>query len=311
MTSLTYDSVPLNQSVPFCTWLKNQGVGFVRNFFGWSPSNDVIGLGRNPRQSDIMPYFTMIEMLTRAGIPVRFDFTDVIEVSDYTRPGSVVPAWLATCAHAAATCGFSNPSMICFGAFNEPVDDGQAGAAWNPALIHAYKILRKYLPASKWTLSMQHNYWNDPGHLHEAVLAPDQNAIYDCHYYPTNQPSADGSAQVQSEWAGVAAGMAAWSANHGDAPLLLGEAGLWNANAQPFGGAGRPPVSDWPAGIMAMTHAAGAYRPAPWAMTDDYDHDAPPINMCNGISTAVWAGGVTTAYRTASAYMQKQKYFRA
>jgi Cellulase (glycosyl hydrolase family 5) len=307
--SLTYNNVALYRSAAFCAWLKSQGTGYVRNFFGWSPSLDVIGLRRNPRQSDLQPYFAMIELLTSAGIPVRFDFTDVIQVGDFTRKGSVVPAWLATCARTAATCGFTRPDLICFGAFNEPVDDGRRGAAWNPVLVEAFKILRRYLPASTWTLSMQHNYWNDPGHLNEGVLAPDQNAIYDCHYYPSNQPTKNGIAAVQREWAGVASGMAAWSAAHGNVPLLLGEAGLWNANDQPYGGGGLPPAAEWSAAIGAMTQGAGAYRPAPWATTDRGDGNSPPINLCSGASTAMWSGEVTAAYRAASAFIMKQKYY--
>ncbi len=307
--TLTYNNTPLYQSSAFCTWLATQGVGFVRNFFGWSPSNDIIRLGRTPRATDLRPYFQMIEMLTTAGIKVRFDFTDCINASDYTNPGSVVPAWLATCAHTAATCGFSKPNMICFGAFNEPIDDGNGGKTWNPLLIDAYNILRKYLPASTWTLSMQHNYWNDPGHLNEAVLAPDQNAIYDCHYYPLNQPTANGAAAVQSEWAGVAAGMASWSKANGNVPLLLGEAGLWNNNDEPWGGSGLPPATDWAPAVTAMTQGAGAYRPSPWAMTDGADGDAPPINFDSGSSTATWSSAITSAYQGASAFVKKQGYY--
>ena len=307
--SLTYNNSILEQSPAFCTWLKSQGVGYVRNFFGWSPSANIIGLNGNPTQKNLYPYFQMIEMLTTAGIPVRFDFTDVIQPSDYTKSGSLVPGWLATCAHLAATCGFSKPNMICFGAFNEPADDGNNGNTWNPILLDAFNILRKYLPASKWTLSMQHNYWNDPGHLNQAVLAPDQNVIYDCHYYPLNQPTANGSAAVQNEWAGVASGMASWSAAHGNVPLLLGEAGLWNPNDQPWGGSGQPPATDWAAAVTAMTKGAGAYRPAPWAMTDYGDAGAPPINMVSGSSTAMWSSAVTSAYQSASSFVQQQSYF--
>jgi hypothetical protein len=310
ISSLTYNGVALDQSTSFCGWLKSQGVGFARNFFGWSPSANIIGLTGNPVRNNLRPYFQMIEMLTTAGIPVRFDFTDVIQVTDYTASGSVVPAWLATCAHTAATCGFSKPNMICFGAFNEPVDDGNNGKTWNPVLLQAFAILRKYLPASTWTLSMQHNYWNDPGHLNEAVLAPDQNVIYDCHYYPLNQPTANGTKAVQSEWAGVASGMASWSAANGGVPLLLGEAGLWNANDKPWGGGGLPPASDWAAAVTAMTQGAGAYRPAPWAMTDWGDGDAPPINLISGNSTALWSSAVTAAYQAQSAYVQKQSYYK-
>jgi hypothetical protein len=309
ITSLTYNNAVIDQNTAFSTWLKAQGVGYVRNFFGWSPSANVIGLNGNPVRSNLRPYFQMIEMLTKAGIPVRFDFTDVIQVTDYTGSGSVVPAWLATCAHTAATCGFSRPNMICFGAFNEPVDDGNNGNTWNPVLIEAFNILRQYLPASKWTLSMQHNYWNDAGHISEAVLAPDQNVIYDCHYYPYNQPTANGSAAVQSEWAGVASEMQAWSAANGGVPLLLGEAGLWNTNDQPWGGHGLPPATDWPAAVTAMTQGAGMYRPAPWAMTDGADGNAPPINLDTGSSTAIWSSAVTAAYQAQSAFIQKQSYY--
>lgn len=307
--TLTYDGVPLHQSSPFCAWLKSQGVGFVRNFFGWSPSNDIISLGRNPRAADLIPYFQMIELLTSAGIPVRFDFTDVINVTDVTNSGSVVPAWLSTCAQAAAKANFSRPDLIVFGAFNEPVDDGASGAKWNPVLVRAFRILRRLLPASTWTLSMQHNYWNDPGHLDQAVLAPDQNAIYDCHYYPLNQPGANGSGAVKSEWASVASGMSAWSAAHGGVPLLLGEAGLWNVNDQSWGGSGQPPASDWAPAVTAMTGGAGAFRPAPWAMTDWGDGSAPPINAVSGASTAMWSSAVSSAYQSASAYVKKQSYF--
>ena len=309
VNSLTYNNVVLSQSAPFCTWLKSQGAGYVRNFFGWSPSANVIGLSGNPRQSDLRSYFKMIELLTTAGIPVRFDFTDVIQVTDYTNSSSVVPAWLATCARTAASCGFTRPDMICFGAFNEPVDDGRNGALWNPALLSAFNILRKYLPASKYTLSMQHNYWNDPGHLNEAVLAPDQNVIYDCHYYPLAQPSANGQAAVQSEWAGVASTMANWSAAHGNVPMLIGEAGLWNTNDQPWGGAGQPPATDWAAGVTAMTQGAGAYRPAPWATADSGDAGAPPINMCTGASTVMWSSQMTAAYQGMSGFVKRQSYY--
>jgi hypothetical protein len=199
--------------------------------------------------------------------------------------------------------------MICFGAFNEPYDDGTNGSTWNPVLIDAFNILRQYLPASKWTLSMQHNYWNDPGHLNEAVLAPDQNVIYDCHYYPLNQPVADGNAAVQSEWAGVASGMASWSAANGHVPLLLGEAGLWNVNDEPWGGGGLPSATEWPAAVTDMIQGAGAYRPAPWAITDGADGDAPPINLDTGSSTACWSSAVTSSYQSAAAFVQKQSYF--
>lgn len=309
ITSLTYNNTILEQSAPFCTWLAGQGVGYVRNFFGWSPSANVIGLTGNPTKANLRPYFEMIEMLTTAGIPVRFDFTDVIEVTDYTASNSVVPAWLHTCAHTAATCGFSKPSMICFGAFNEPVDDGNSGKTWNPVLVEAYNILRQYLPASTWTLSMQHNYWNDPGHLNEAVLAPDQNCIYDCHYYPLNQPTANGEAAVQSEWAGVASGMASWSEANGGVPLLLGEAGLWNANDTPWGGSGLPPATDWAAAVTAMMQGAGQFRPAPWAMTDFGDGDSPPINLDTGSSTCMWSSAVTSSYQSMAAYVKKQSYY--
>jgi len=301
---LTYNNAPLYQSPEFCQWLKRQGVSWVRNVFGWSPSQDTIGIDGNPTRDMLTPYFEMIELLTNAGLYVRFDFLDVTEVANYSASGSYGPVWVNLSAAYAASYGFSHPEMIVFGAINEPADDGANGTTWNPYLIDAYKTLRQYLPASTWTLSMQHNYWNGPFHLNEATTnLPDFNVIYDCHYYPFNQPTLNGNAAVIAEWQGVAWAMGNWSLANQNIPLLLGEAGLWNSNDVDYGGGGQPNASEWAPAVIDMAIGAWQYRPAPWAITDSGDAGAPPINLDTGSSTAIWSSAVGSAFLNASAYI--------
>ena len=206
---------------------------------------------------------------------------------------TLTPA-IPAAAAAIAASGIA-PDMIVIDPYNEV--EGDNNATVNPVYAAAIAILREHLPVSGgWLLGWGGANWNSDGDLNgdgspstPRAAPPDLQCIASVHHYPNANIPQNGAAAYEADFAGMLTNCQEWAAVNGSTPVLCMEAGLWNPNDGSYG-QNDPGVTAWPESITAMYAAAGAVKPAPWAITDGSD----PVS--NGGSDASLPTAVAAAF---------------
>ena len=251
---VTYNSVPLYQSLEGMQFLKKLGFSHICFSYPWNGSNGKsrAGLSFTNVPSTTDRYFTSevaaSRLANQAGLSVIHRATDngSIKGGDFN---SNYFAWLSAYGTAMAASGL-NPAMNLFVPCGEIAGDDNA--AVNPTIIRMNQSLRATLPQSGgWLLGVGGAYWQSSQHLSDPTgwralaLLPDGATDLQVAYMCDDYPDANGGTKVVSQAAqqknvrgneaSMASRMRAFQAHHnatvgGNVPVILHETGDWLGN---------------------------------------------------------------------------------
>lgn len=230
------------------------GLTHVRLFYPHRLNLDMLGEGtQNPSEAQFGRILDAAAAAIAAGLKVFLDCLDVIEANEVTGSNlAQLQEHISNCAGWIAARNF-DPSMLCVGPVNEWAGDEEAVFAGVRQDFH--DRLRAALPNH--VILHGGSYWKHYTRLlgwQGDTLQPlaDKRVIYEVHSYETHDVE---------WWAGLQQAFDDWSAQHGVAPVVYGEAGP--------GTMFQDDQSDWvyPDNIRTMAQGLPRARIQPWAIT--------------------------------------------
>jgi hypothetical protein len=253
---MQYAGKPLTEP-DYWEYLKTKRVDYLRFFFPYRPSLNMIGKGYTgnaiPTREDVRAMLRPIAAAAKAGIPSIFTACDVMGLEDFAY-WDAVKKWLNIFAEELSDSNIP-PNLLVPGLYNELA--GGSNPDYNRYRLEAHDIFRVHLPDH--TLSHGVAYWSHHRCLDDQWQRPsDLNIIVEFHQYEIGNAG---------HWSWVQGLADKFSTRHDGIPVINGEFGpgdFGTASTNHIGSVWVPNIRN---GLSSLQRA----KPCLWCVTDGGD----------------------------------------